>query len=266
MTRLLKALSVGFVTVSLQQPHISVTGRAGKIDVTAAQITASVVENEVVAKGNALVQAPHLGITVSGSTISAQISRDADAEPFLKRASVDGEALFKFAELQAGGPVSATAEFSANSLLYTGTERVGHLHIENRFRGVFRQPDDVYLITVEGGTADFDLFPGAPVSQDLMSSGEVSGPIKMSMKMRRTDSTVSLEGSADRALMKLIGSDRTITLSGHVLIQGDGLGYVGNASGQTAILSLGPKNELKDIKLLGSPAKAEARPQGGGGS
>ena len=88
----------------------------------------------------------------------------------------------------------------------------------------------------------------------------------MSMKMRRTDSTVSLEGSADRAVMKLIGSDRTITLSGHVLIQGDGLGYVGNASGQTAILSLGPKNELKDIKLLGSPAKAEARPQGGGGS
>jgi hypothetical protein len=106
----------------------------------------------------------------------------------------------------------------------------------------------------------------------LFRTGFMSGPVNFRYRRQAAangapDALLDLTGVADRLEFDFVGASHTLTLLGHVHIEGVRGPYQGSTSGDRAVLTFGANNRLVNITIEGSPSESnlKPRPTTGGG-
>lgn len=208
----------------------------------------------------------------------------------IEAVDLSGDAVF-LRTTPANDPVKGTSRLTTDRLTYAGNESEGTLTLPVAFslvdksegvRQVDRQvngqttrvPETFTQDTTMSGTRGTIIFdPRSTTPQEQrLRKGTIEGPIKMTLRrsaLRQGDSDptrTNLDATADRLEFDFTTNDRTATLTGNVVIDGDSEAVIGKVNAQRAILKLNENLEVTEVIVTGAPitTRFRERPTGGG--
>jgi len=133
-------------------------------------------------------------------------------------------------------------------------------------------PVKAFLQNMEmhGSSGVINLNPGSKDKKDFLKTGHIEGPI--TFHMDRSESVAGapfasvgkLDGQADKLDLDLV-TERTVTLSGHVKLNGDLPNYISVTGGEKAVLKLNDAGEIVSVTFTGSPTTSTIKEKKGGG-
>lgn len=182
-------------------------------------------------------------------------------------------------------PEKGRLSFTADSYHYTGNFDLGTITFSESFHGTWvdRSVQPVaangktvnrivdQTMDVRGGIGSLEIYTHvvadtSPVRQGFVTGTPVLSYTKQSTLDGKPEPGTNVTGKADRIDIDFVSKVHTVTLTGHVEVNGEADGYTGSASGTKAVLTFGPTNELQTIYMEGSPTVSTIKPSKSGGS
>lgn len=242
------------------------------------------------------------GSLTANSIVGETALDEKSASYYLKSADMSGKATAVFDSddsyaylaqrlKEAGQPVppqnpsKARLSFTADAYHYSGNFDLGTITFADSFQGNWVEhevePIDVkgktanriidQTLDVRGGTGSLEIYTHPDADSSPVRQGFVTGtPTVTYSKQSTLDGKpapgTNVTGKADRIDIDFVSNVHTVTLTGHVEVNGVADGYTGSASGTKAVLTFGPTGQLQTIYMEGSPTVSTIKPSKSGGS
>lgn len=267
----------------MQSPHILLRHTLDDGTISEYEIWGDSISGEMLGAGAATVtgspakiRVSMVGLVAQAAKINATSAIADDGQYYPKHAELSGNASLRFDSVTPGSilPLQGQylAGFDAPAITLDVVSGEYKIDIQNNFHGTFSYPslqigDQRTSIDVKGGAAQFKFVPSAPELADMNQVGDIEGPIQIQYRDPLAPSanveSAEIDASADHAHINLSGSNRTITLTGNVKLDGKGRGLMTNATGAELVMTLDADNRLTSIALNGKPSRAEITRGGG---
>lgn len=251
-----------------------------------------------------IIASANQGLTISAPKMNGTIATirqpKAPTQTFIQMLHVEGgtTTTFNGADAYAGDvakakrlkqPVPPEPKETSNATLkterfdYSGTEAAGTFTLPVAFNltsatnGVVppkKQGDPlknfVQNMTADGTSGKVDLNPASKDKKNFLKTGHIEGPIKFHIDRSESAagaplaSVGKLDGEADQLDFDL-ATTRTITLSGHVKLNGDLPALAGFYGCDVAVIKLNEAGEVVEVRMTGKPTISRVKEKKAGG-
>lgn len=245
---------------------IDVSGRTGTVDADRTAAGNFFITRAGLAGGVSIHRDTRLADEFAAEQAKAAGSPSPEANPNHSSLTLTTEAL-SYAGDADGGTVTMGAAFDLDSRSHRATSASVKGSPNQRAPLTI---DDQLTLRGADGTVTF-----ATDARDVnaLRTGHVSMPVVHLVRKAVQDGKALpdsiVDASADRMDLDFLSANRTLTLTGNVVVNGSAEVYAGTTKASKAIITFGPDGRITRIEMTGSPTETNVKPRpaaGGGGN